>query len=71
LCGSPAPTGNINGRIIEAGNGIFAIAEGWHRGPTIKQTDAPLALGPLLMEMVAGARKNAGIGSKGYQDEVD
>jgi hypothetical protein len=28
-------------------------------------------LGPVLSEMVAGARKNAGIGSRGYQDDLD
>jgi len=62
---------HINGRVIEAGNGIFAIAEGWHRGPTIAQTDDPVALGPVLTQMVASARKNAGISSRGYQDDLD
>jgi NAD(P)-dependent dehydrogenase (short-subunit alcohol dehydrogenase family) len=51
----------INGRVIEAGNGIFAIAEGWHRGPSIAQIDDPEALGPILTDMVARARKNAGM----------
>jgi NAD(P)-dependent dehydrogenase (short-subunit alcohol dehydrogenase family) len=51
----------ISGRVIEAGNGIFAIAEGWHRGPSIDQIDDPEALGPILTDMVARARKNAGM----------
>jgi NAD(P)-dependent dehydrogenase (short-subunit alcohol dehydrogenase family) len=66
-----AESGAINGRVIEAGNGIFAVAEGWHRGPTIEQTDDPVALGPVLTQMVTRARKNAGIGAKGYQDNLD
>jgi NAD(P)-dependent dehydrogenase (short-subunit alcohol dehydrogenase family) len=52
---------SVTGRVIEAGNGIIAIAEGWHRGPTIKQMADPVAVGPVLTEMVARARKNAGI----------
>lgn len=66
-----AESGAINGRVIEAGNGIFAVAEGWHRGPTIEQTDDPVALGPVLTQMVTRARKNAGIGAKGYRDDLD
>jgi NAD(P)-dependent dehydrogenase (short-subunit alcohol dehydrogenase family) len=52
---------SLTGRVIEAGNGIIAVAEGWHRGPTSKQTDDPVAVGPVLMDMVARARKNAGM----------
>jgi NAD(P)-dependent dehydrogenase (short-subunit alcohol dehydrogenase family) len=66
-----AQSGAITGRVIEAGNGIFAIAEGWHRGRSIQQTDDPVTLGPVLTGMVADARKNAGLGSKGYQDDLD
>jgi NAD(P)-dependent dehydrogenase (short-subunit alcohol dehydrogenase family) len=58
----------INGRVIEAGNGIFAIAEGWHRGPQIDQIDDPVALGPILTDMVARARKNAGINGKDREE---
>jgi NAD(P)-dependent dehydrogenase (short-subunit alcohol dehydrogenase family) len=66
-----AQSGDINGRVIEAGNGIFAVAEGWHRGPSMAQVDDPLALGPELTQMVARARKNAGLGGKGYEDGLD
>jgi NAD(P)-dependent dehydrogenase (short-subunit alcohol dehydrogenase family) len=66
-----AQSGDINGRVIEAGNGIFAIAEGWHRGPSMAQVDDPIALGPVLTRMVARARKNAGLGGKGYEDDLD
>lgn len=66
-----AKSGDINGRVIEAGNGIFAVAEGWHRGPIMEQVDDPIALGPVLTRMVARARKNAGLGGKGYEDDLD
>ena len=52
---------SVTGRVIEAGNGIVAIAEGWHRGPTTEQVADPVAMGPLLLDMIARARKNAGI----------
>jgi len=39
----------------------LAIAEGWHRGPTIGQIADPAAVGPVLADLVARARKNAGI----------
>jgi NAD(P)-dependent dehydrogenase (short-subunit alcohol dehydrogenase family) len=66
-----AQSGDINGRVIEAGNGIIAIAEGWHRGPSMAQVDDPIALGPVLTRMVARARKNAGLGGNGYEDDLD
>jgi NAD(P)-dependent dehydrogenase (short-subunit alcohol dehydrogenase family) len=56
-----AESSSVTGRIIEAGNGIVAIAEGWHRGPTTEQMADPVAVGPVLMDMVARARKNAGM----------
>jgi NAD(P)-dependent dehydrogenase (short-subunit alcohol dehydrogenase family) len=52
---------SVTGRVIEAGNGIVAIAEGWHRGPSIEQIAHPAEVGPVLMDMVARARKNAGL----------
>ena len=52
---------SITGRVVEAGNGVIAIAEGWHRGPTSMQTADPVEVGRLLMDMAARARKNAGI----------
>jgi NAD(P)-dependent dehydrogenase (short-subunit alcohol dehydrogenase family) len=52
---------SITGRVVEAGNGVIAIAEGWHRGPTSMQTADPVEVGRLLTDMAARARKNAGI----------
>ena len=63
-------SGDVTGRVIEAGNGIIAVAEGWHRGPTIPQMKDPNELGPVLRDMVARARKNAGL-SPTYVDLLD
>jgi NAD(P)-dependent dehydrogenase (short-subunit alcohol dehydrogenase family) len=56
-----AESSSVSGRVIESGNGIMAVAEGWHRGPAIDQMEDPVALGPVLLDMVRRARKNAGI----------
>jgi NAD(P)-dependent dehydrogenase (short-subunit alcohol dehydrogenase family) len=57
-------SGAFTGRVVEAGGGVLALAEGWHRGPTIIPEEDPEKLGPLLMEMQAKARKNAGMNGK-------
>jgi len=57
----------VTGRVIEAGNGIIAIAEGWHRGPTIEQISDPVAVGSVLTDLVARARKNAGMNGADLQ----
>jgi NAD(P)-dependent dehydrogenase (short-subunit alcohol dehydrogenase family) len=54
-------SGDFTGRIVEAGGGILAIAEGWHRGPTAEPIEDPSKLGPTMMELQAKARKNAGM----------
>ena len=57
----------VTGRVIEAGNGIIAIAEGWHRGPTTGQISDPVAVGSVLTDLVARARKNAGMNGADLQ----
>ena len=54
-------SGDITGRVFQAGNGQIAVAEGWHKGPTIAQVADPTTLGPIVKDMVAKARKNAGM----------
>jgi NAD(P)-dependent dehydrogenase (short-subunit alcohol dehydrogenase family) len=56
-----AESSGISGRVIESGNGIMAVAEGWHRGPTVDQIEDPAAIGPVLIDLVQRARKNAGM----------
>ena len=52
---------DFTGRIVEAGSGILAIAEGWHRGPTATPVEDPTKLGAVLLDLQARARKNAGM----------
>ncbi|MBM3619565.1 MAG: SDR family NAD(P)-dependent oxidoreductase [Alphaproteobacteria bacterium] len=54
-------SGDITGRVFQAGGGQIAVAEGWHKGPTIAQVADPATLGPIVKDMVAKARKNAGM----------
>jgi NAD(P)-dependent dehydrogenase (short-subunit alcohol dehydrogenase family) len=54
-------SGDITGRVFQAGSGQIAVAEGWHKGPTIPQVADPTTLGPIVKDMVAKARKNAGM----------
>ncbi len=56
-----AQSAQVTGRVFEAGGGILAIAEGWHRGPTVEQIDDPTTLGPVVAELMAHARLNAGM----------
>jgi NAD(P)-dependent dehydrogenase (short-subunit alcohol dehydrogenase family) len=51
----------VSGRMFEASGGVLAIAEGWHRGPTHPPVEDPKTLGPIVKDMVAKARKNAGM----------
>jgi NAD(P)-dependent dehydrogenase (short-subunit alcohol dehydrogenase family) len=52
---------DFTGRIVEAGSGLLAIAEGWHRGPTVAPEEDPAKLGPVMMALQEKARKNAGM----------
>src|ERR1700761_4703346 len=54
-------SGDVTGRMFEASGSILAIAEGWHRGPTIEPIDDPAKLGPIVKDLVAKARQNAGM----------
>ncbi|MGI9426319.1 MAG: SDR family NAD(P)-dependent oxidoreductase [Hyphomicrobiaceae bacterium] len=52
---------DITGRVIQAGNGIVAVCEGWRRGAEVPQMHDPAALGSHLHEMVGRVRKNSGM----------
>jgi hypothetical protein len=52
---------DITGRVFQAGNGQFAAAEGWHKGPTADQVMDPYQAGKVLTELAKKARKNAGM----------
>jgi NAD(P)-dependent dehydrogenase (short-subunit alcohol dehydrogenase family) len=55
---------DVSGRMFEASGGVLAIAEGWHRGPTAKPVMDPKEVGPIALDLVARARKNAGMDGK-------
>jgi NAD(P)-dependent dehydrogenase (short-subunit alcohol dehydrogenase family) len=54
-------SGDVTGRIFEASGRMLAVAEGWHRGPSIAPVEDPTQLGPLVHDLVKRARKNAGM----------
>ena len=51
----------VTGRVFEASGTMLAIAEGWTRGPRVAPSDDPTGLGPLVEELLAGTRGNAGM----------
>jgi NAD(P)-dependent dehydrogenase (short-subunit alcohol dehydrogenase family) len=51
----------VTGRVFEASGRILAVAEGWHRGPTVPAVDDPLRVGPIALDLVKRARRNAGM----------
>ena len=58
---SSAEANDINGRVIQAGNGRVAVCEGWRRGAEIYQKEDSEAIGPLIREMISNVRKNSGM----------
>jgi NAD(P)-dependent dehydrogenase (short-subunit alcohol dehydrogenase family) len=54
----------VSGRVFEASGAVLAVAEGWHRGPTVAPVDDPTKIGPLVEELMRTARKNAGMDGK-------
>ena len=54
-----AESADVSGRVFEASGRVLAVAEGWHRGPRVEPVDDPTALGPVVADLVAKARRNA------------
>ena len=52
-------SGEVTGRVFEASGRMLAIAESWHRGPTTEPIDDPTKIGPIALDLVKRARKNA------------
>ena len=57
---SPQSAG-ITGRVFEATGQMFAVAEGWHRGPTAPPVDDPTAVDDLMRDLLARTRAPAGM----------
>ena len=45
----------MTGRVFEASGRILAVAEGWHRGPTVPAVADPLEIGPIALDLVKRA----------------
>jgi NAD(P)-dependent dehydrogenase (short-subunit alcohol dehydrogenase family) len=54
-------SGDVTGRVFEASGGLLAVAEGWHRGPSVPPVQDPTVLGPIVRKMVGEARLNSGM----------
>ena len=59
-----AESAHVTGRVFEASGNELAVAEGWHRGPTVPPVEDPTRLGPIVDGLVAQARKNAGMNGR-------
>jgi len=55
---------HVTGRVFEASGETLAVAEGWHRGPTVEPVEDPTKLGPVVDDLVRAARKNAGMNGR-------
>jgi len=51
----------VSGRVFEASGRVLAVAEGWHRGPTVEPVADPTEMGPVARKLVADSRLNAGM----------
>jgi NAD(P)-dependent dehydrogenase (short-subunit alcohol dehydrogenase family) len=49
----------VTGRVFDVAGETLAVAEGWHRGPTVVGSQNPSDLGPLVEELMSKARPNA------------
>jgi NAD(P)-dependent dehydrogenase (short-subunit alcohol dehydrogenase family) len=54
-----ADSAGVTGRVIESSGRVLAIAESWHRGPTVGPSEDPAETGRLIQELLKTARPNA------------
>jgi NAD(P)-dependent dehydrogenase (short-subunit alcohol dehydrogenase family) len=66
-----AESKGVTGRVFEGSGEMYAVAEGWHRGPTVKAVEDPTTLGPIIRDMVKRARKNAGMNGQDLDGGLD
>ena len=66
-----AESSDVTGRIFEASGRTLAVAEGWHRGPTVEPVDDPTAIGPIARDLVKRARMNAGMNGMDLDGGLD
>ena len=49
----------VTGRVFQVSGRELAVAEGWHKGPSVEPTDDPTEIGAKVTELMTGARPNA------------
>ena len=57
-------SGDVTGRVFESSGAVLAVAESWHRGPSVDAIEDPTLIGPAIRDLVKRARKNAGMDGK-------
>jgi NAD(P)-dependent dehydrogenase (short-subunit alcohol dehydrogenase family) len=60
---SPQSAG-ITGRVFEASGQMVAVAEGWHRGPSVAAVDDPAAVDEVVRTLLGRTRPPAGMDGK-------
>jgi len=68
---SSTEASDVTGRVFEASGSVLAIAEGWHRGPTVGRVDDPTTLGPIVRRLVDESRLNAGMDGQDLDGGLD
>ena len=59
---------DVTGRVFEASGNVFAIAEGWHRGPSNDPVDDPTQVDAIARKLLADARPNADMSGRDRRD---
>ena len=54
-----AESAGVTGRIFQVSGRELAVAEGWHKGPSVEPTDDPTEIGAKVAELMANARPDA------------
>jgi hypothetical protein len=52
----------VTGRVFQVSGRVWAVAEGWHRGPSAPPVDDPHCVDGVMRDLLAAARPNAGPG---------
>ncbi len=58
----------VTGRVFESAGTVFAVAEGWHRGPTAEPVDDPAQVDAVARRLLAAARPNADLWGQDRKD---
>ncbi len=58
----------VTGRVFDVSGMSLAVAEGWHRGPSVDPVDDPTRVGPLVEQLMTQARPNADMFGRDRED---